>query len=113
MLTPYQPYLLRRWRESRADSAQLWHEIRVLGYTHSARTVSRFITSLRPAAEAGHALESQVSPYTRPQGPSARAVSFAMVCPTAKRSREAQTYLDQLCQVEAGMPVLMPASRPF
>jgi hypothetical protein len=26
-----------------------------------------------------------------------------MVCPTAKRSREAQTYLDQLCQVEAGI----------
>jgi hypothetical protein len=40
-------------------------------------------------------------PYTRPQGPSARAVSFVMVCPAAKRSAEAETYLDQLCQVEA------------
>jgi transposase len=28
-------------------------------------------------------------------------VSFAIVCPAAKRSREAQTYLDQLCQVDA------------
>jgi transposase len=39
----------------------------------------------------------------RPQGPSARAVSFAMVCPAAKRSHEAQTYLDQLCQIDAGI----------
>jgi transposase len=39
----------------------------------------------------------------RPQGPSARAVSFAMVCPAAKRSREAQTYLDQLCAMDAGI----------
>jgi len=28
-------------------------------------------------------------------------VSFAIVCPAAKRSDDAQTYLDQLCQVEA------------
>ena len=28
-------------------------------------------------------------------------MSFAVVCPAAKRSREAQTYLDQLCQMDA------------
>src|SRR5687768_5309108 len=103
VLTPYLPYLIRRWRESGADSRQLWREIRALGYTHSARTVCRFITQLRRAADAGQPPESQHSPYTRPQGPSARAVSFAMVCPAAKRSSDAQTYLDQLCQVEASV----------
>jgi transposase len=103
VLTPYIPYLIRRWRESGADtdSVQLWHEIQALGYAHSARTVCRFITQLRRAGEAGHAPEPQGSPYTRPQGPSARAVSFVMVCPAAKRSSDAQTYLDQLCQVDA------------
>jgi transposase len=103
VLTPYIPYLIRRWRESRADSAQLWREIRALGYTHSARTVCRFITRLRRAADAGRPLASQRSPYTRPEGPSARAVSFALVCPAAKRSLEAQTYVDQLCQVDPGI----------
>jgi transposase len=44
-----------------------------------------------------------MSPYTRRQGPSARAVSFAIDCPAAKRSLEAQTYVDQLCQVDRGM----------
>jgi transposase len=87
VLTPYVPYLIRRWRESGADSRQLWHELQTLGYTHSARTVGRFITRLRRAADVGHPPESQRSPYTSPQGPSARAVSFVMVCPAAKRAR--------------------------
>ena len=96
VLRPYLPYLIRRWREGITDSMQLWREIQAQGYTHSARTVCRFITRLRRAAEAGQAPETQASPYTRPQGPSARAVSFTWVCPDAKRSPDAQTYLDQL-----------------
>ena len=103
VLTPYVPYLIRRWRESGAESRQLWREIQAQGYRHSARTVGRFITRLRRAAEAGHPPESQHSPYMRSQGPSARAVSFVMVCPAAKRAAEAQTYLDQLCQMDAGI----------
>jgi transposase len=113
VLTPYLPYLIRRWRESGADSRQLWREIRALGYTHSARTVCRFITQLRRAADAGQPPESQHSPYTRPQGPSARAVSFAIVCPAAKRSTDVQTYLDQLCQVGASVARADALSQAF
>jgi transposase len=113
VLTPYIPYLIRRWRETQADSVQLWRELQALGYTHSARTVCRFITRLRRAADAGHQPESQGSPYTRPQGPSARAVSFAMVCPAAKRSTEVQTYLDQLCQVDTHIARAYMLSQTF
>jgi transposase len=113
VLTPYLSYLIRRWRESGADSRQLYREIQTRGYTHSARTVGRFITRLRQAADAGHPPESQGSPYTRPQEPSARAVSFAMVCPAAKRSREAQTYLGQLCQMDAGIARAHELSQAF
>jgi transposase len=113
VLTPYVPYLIRRWRESGADSRQLWRELQTLGYTHSARTVGRFITRLRRAADAGHPPEAQRSPYMRPQGPSARAVSFAMVCPAARRSRDAQMYLDQLCQVEASVARAEALSQAF
>jgi transposase len=113
VLTPYLPYLIRRWRETQANSVQLWREIQALGYTHSARTVCRFITQLRRAADAGHQPESQGSPYTRLQGPSARAVSFAMVCPAAKRSTEVQTYLDQLCQVDTHIARAYTLSQAF
>jgi transposase len=113
VLTPYLRYLIRRWRESGADSRQLWREIQTLGYTHSARTVCRFITQRRRAADAGQPPESQHSPYTRPQGPSARAVSFAIVCPAAKRSSDVQMYLDQLGQVEASVARADALSQAF
>jgi transposase len=103
VLRPYMPYLIRRWREGITDSMRLWREIQAQGYTHSARTVCRFITRLRRAAEVGQAPETQASPYTRPQGPSPRAVSFTLVCPAAKRSPDAQTYVEQLCQVDVGI----------
>jgi transposase len=113
VLTPYIPYLIHRWRDTQADSLQLWREIQALGYTHSARTVCRFITQLRRAADAGHPPESQGSPFTYPQGPSARAVSFAMVCPAAKRSTEVQTYLDQLCHVDTHIARAYTLSQAF
>jgi transposase len=99
-------YLIQRWREGCTDSMQLWREMRALGYAHSARTVSRFITRLRQASAAGWAPETQASPYTRPQGPSARAVSFTWVCPETKRAQDVQLYVDQLLQAH---PVIAQA----
>ena len=104
------PPLAREWS---AIASQLWREIQALGYTHSARTVCRFMTQLRRASEAGQAPETQGSPYTRPQGPSARAVSFTLVCPAAKRSQDAQTYVEQLCQVDAGVARANPLIQAF
>jgi len=106
VLRPYMTYLIQRWREGCTDSMQLWREMRALGYAHSARTVSRFITRLRQASAAGWAPETQASPYTRPQGPSARAVSFTWVCPETKRAQDAQLYVDQLLQAH---PVIAQA----
>jgi transposase len=113
VLTPYVPYLIRRWRESGADSRQLWREIRALGFAHSARTVCRFITQLRRASEGGYAPEVHTSPYTRPRGPSARAVSFVMVCPAAHRSDDAQRYLAQRCEMDADIARAYGLSQAF
>jgi transposase len=91
VLRPYLPYLIRRWREGIADSRQLWRAIQAQGYAHSALTVCRFITCLRRAAEVGQSSEAHTSPYTRRQGPSARAVSCTWVRPDATRSSAAWT----------------------
>jgi transposase len=113
VLRPFMPYLIQRWREGATDSMQLWREIRARGYAHSARTVSRFLTRLRRASEAGWAPETQTSSYTRPQGPSARAVSFTWVCPEAKRSQDAQLYVDQLRQVDQSIGQAYTLSQAF
>jgi transposase len=113
VLRPYMAYLIRRWREGCTDSMQLWRETRALGYAHSARTVSRFITRLRQASAAGWAPETQTSLYTRPQGPSARAVSFTWVCPEAKRAQDAQLYVDQLTQAQPTIAQAYTLSQAF
>jgi len=113
VLRPYLPYLIRRWREGITDSMQLWREIQAQGYAHSARTVCRFITRLRRAAEAGQSPEAQTSPYTRPQGPSARAVSCTWVCPDAKRSSEARMYIDHLTEVDPTIAQAYHLSQTF
>jgi transposase len=112
-LRPYMTYLIQRWREGCTDSMQLWRETQALGYAHSARTVSRFITRLRQASAAGWAPETQTSPYTRPQGPSARAVSFTWVCPEAKRAQDAQLYMDQLMQADSVIAQAYTLSQAF
>ena len=113
VVRPYMAYLIRRWREGCTDSMQLWRELREQGYTYSARTVSRFITRLRQAGDAGLAPETQASPYTRPQGPSARAVAFTWVRPEAKRAQDAQLYLAQLTQAEPMLAQAYTLSQAF
>src|SRR5438067_5543758 len=106
-------YVIQRWREGCTDSMQLWRELRAQGYSQSARTVSRFITRLRRASEAGWAPETQTAPYTRSQGPSARAVSFTWVCPEVKRAQDAQLYVDQLRQVAPAIGQAYTLSQAF
>ena len=115
VLAPYIPYLIERWRQSagRVDGMQLWREIQARGYRHSARTVTRFVTELRRASEAGRPPEVAQSPYTRPQGPSARSVSFLMVSRAEKRSRVARLYLEQLCQLTDEMAQLYELAMAF
>jgi transposase len=113
VLRPYMAYLIRRWREGITDSMQLWRELREQGYTYSARTVSRFITRLRRAGDAGLAPETQASPYTRLQGPSARAVSFVWMCAEAKRAPEAQRYVEQLTQSDPALAQAYTVSQAF
>jgi len=68
VVRPYMTYLIQRWREGCTDSMQLWRETRALGYAHSARTVSRFITRLRQASAAGWARRPRRRPTPVPRG---------------------------------------------
>ena len=64
--TPSMTYVIQRWREGCTDSIQRWRELRVLGSSYAARTVSRCITRLRRARAAGWAPETQTSPPPAP-----------------------------------------------
>lgn len=83
----------------------------------SRRDISRYLfifcTFGADISEAGPAPETQASPYTRPQGLSPRAVSFTLVCPAAKRSQDAEIYIDQLCQLDPGIARAYAPSQAF
>jgi transposase len=113
VLAPYLPYLIERWRQGNVSGQQLWREIQAQGYQHSSSSVRRFIARLRRASEAGRPPEVEQSPYTRPQGPSARSVSFLVVSRPEKRSRLGQLYLEQLCQGEPQMAKAYELARSF
>jgi len=113
VLAPYIPYLIERWRGGNVSGQQLFREIQAQGYPYSSSTVRRFIASLRRASEAGRPPELEQSPFTRPQGPSARAVSFVVVTRPEKRSRLAQLYLEQLCQIDSTIAHLYELALSF
>jgi Transposase/Helix-turn-helix domain of resolvase len=46
VLAPYEAYLQQRWAEGCRNRSRLFREIRLLGYQHSARTVSLFLERL-------------------------------------------------------------------
>jgi transposase len=56
---------------------------------------------LRNQREALQAAAVRTAQALTPLGPSARAVSFTLICPVAKRSQDAQIYVEQLCQINA------------
>jgi|SRR5215472_262770 len=47
LLTPFRPYLLRRWNEGIRNGQQLWREVVSQGYRYSRRSVERFVGQLR------------------------------------------------------------------
>ncbi|MEV4362696.1 ISL3 family transposase [Nonomuraea sp. NPDC049625] len=54
LLTPYQPYLLERFRGGCTDAARLTQEIRAQGYRGSPQTVRKYLHPFRSAATAAH-----------------------------------------------------------
>jgi transposase len=47
LLTPFIPYLLRRWNAGCRNARQLWRELVTQGYQQSQRTVQRYVGQLR------------------------------------------------------------------
>lgn len=57
ILAPYEPYLLKRWRQGYRNGLGLWREIVALGYPGTRGNVSRFVAHLRQQQRAGEVLQ--------------------------------------------------------
>jgi hypothetical protein len=87
LLTPFVPYLLRRWQEGCRDGARLDEELRGQGYRGSARTLRRYLTRLRRGLP------------PRPPAPpvSARTVAGLLLRPPEQLSVTDAGLLERLC----------------
>jgi transposase len=94
VLAPYEPYLIQRWAEGCRNRSRLFREIRLLGYQHSARTVSLFLKRLseQPPAPAGTSARP-----TKVRVPSARHVACLLVWRKDRLPADEREYLRRLC----------------
>src|SRR5207237_7705422 len=97
VLAPYEAYLQQRWAEGCRNRSRLFREIRLLGYQHSARTVSLFLKRLEQDPSASAAVPSRP---TVTRAPSARHVASLLIWRKDRLPEEEQDYLRRLCDHE-------------
>ena len=94
VITPFEPYLLRRWAEGCRTATVLWREIRAQGFAYSLTNVQRFVHQLRH--EGPTPIGRLRSTLTQPHGPPPRRVAALLLQRPEKRSDEQRAYLRQL-----------------
>jgi transposase len=110
VLAPYEPYLIQRWAEGCRNRSRLFREIRLLGYQHSARTVSLFLKRLEQDPSAS-AVASSRPTVTRV--PSARRVASLFVWRRDQVPEEERDYLRRLCDQEPTIALAYELAQEF
>jgi hypothetical protein len=95
VLAPYEAYLIQRWTEGCRNRSRLFREIRLLGYRHSARTVSLFLQRLEHDPST---LAAGTTGPTVTRVPSARHVACLLVRRQGQLAVEDRAYLQRLCE---------------
>jgi transposase len=94
VITPFEPYLLRRWEEGCRTATVLWREIRAQGFAHSLTNVQRFVNQLR--REGAPPTGRPRTALTKPEGPPPRHVASLVLRRPERRTAEQRAYLDHL-----------------
>jgi transposase len=110
VLAPYEPYLIQRWAEGCRNRSRLFREIRLLGYRHSARTVSLFLKRLSEHPSASVAAPPRP---TLTRVPSARHVACLLVWRKERLPQEEREYLKRLCEHEPTIALAYELAQKF
>jgi transposase len=94
VITPYEPYLRRRWAEGCQTATVLWREIQAQGFAYSLTNVRRFAAQLR--REGACAAGRSRTALTQPHGPPPRHVASLVLPRPDRRTEEQRAYLIQL-----------------
>jgi transposase len=110
VLAQYEAYLQQRWAEGCRNRSRLFREIRLLGYQHSARTVSLFLKRLteQPSAPATSPPRPTVT-----RVPSARHVACLLVRRKDRLPEDERSYLERLCDQEPTISLAYELAQEF
>jgi transposase len=111
VITPYEPYLLRRWAEGCRTATVLWREIQGQGFAYSLTNVQRFVAELRRAGPP--ATGKPRTALTNPHGPPPRQVASLLLRRPERRSDEQRTYLNQLRTMDATITTATELAEDF
>jgi transposase len=111
VLAPYEAYLQQRWADGCRNRSRLFREIRLLGYQHSARTVSLFLKQLSDEQPSGLGVASSRPTVTRV--PSARRVASLLVWHKDQLPEEERDYLRRLCDREPTIALAYELAQEF
>ena len=110
VLASYEAYLIRRWAEGCRNRSRLFREIRLLGYQHSARTVSLFLKHLEQDPSASATASSRP---TMTKVPPARRVACLLVWCKDQLAEEDRDYLRRLCDQEPTIDLAYELAQEF
>jgi hypothetical protein len=109
VVDPYLPYLASRWNQGCHNTALLYEEIVVAGYTGSQRTLRRQLQAFRQTRERPVSKETII--LDNP--PSPRGVALLLVRPAQSRTREQTASVEQLIQSDATVAVVFKLAQDF
>jgi transposase len=111
VITPFEPYLLKRWAEGCQTATVLWREIRAQGFAYSLTNVQRFAAELR---RAGPSPVGRPRPaLTRPHGPPPRQVAALVLRRPEKRTDEQSAYLRQRRVEDSAIATVVDVAADF
>jgi transposase len=110
VLAPYEAYLIQRWTEGCRNRSRLFREIRLLGYQHSARTVSLFLKHLEQEPSAPAVTSSRPAVI---RVPPARRVACLLVWRKDQLPEEERDYLRRLCDQEPTIALAYELAQEF
>ncbi len=110
VLAPYESYLQQRWGAGCHNRSRLFREIRLLGYQHSARTVSLFLKRLNEHRPASAAAPPRP---TVTRVPSARHVACLLIWRKDQLPEEERDYLRRLCDREPTIALAYELTQAF
>jgi transposase len=105
LITPFVPYLQKRWQEGCRNRMQLYREIQAQGYTGTASNVRKYLRSWRQTGGKDGSQKQRI--------PTPRTLAWLVTQPYDEQSEETKALIEQLKGAHDNVAVCIRLARQF